>query len=121
MVADEPTGNLDSESAAGIVDLLTEIASDKLVIVVTHNYDQFREHASRVIRMHDGRIIEDTGKATARHDSEPDNAPAHTSAPDKKKGMPYATQLRLGVRNTFNIPAKFLLLLLVFQIGRAHV
>lgn len=114
MVADEPTGNLDSESAAGIVDLLTEIASDKLVIVVTHNYDQFSDHASRVIRMHDGRIIEDTGKARVPHDSVNGNVIAQTSEPDKKRGMPYATQLRLGVRNTFNIPAKFLLLLLVF-------
>lgn len=114
MVADEPTGNLDSESAAGIVDLLTEIASDRLVIVVTHNYDQFRDHASRVIRMHDGRIIEDTGKATARNDLDLSNVDAKESEPGRKRGMPYATHLRLGVRNTFNIPAKFLLLLLVF-------
>ena len=54
IVADEPTGNLDSESARGIAELLSEIAKDKLVIVVTHNYDQFEEFATRRIKMHDG-------------------------------------------------------------------
>ena len=59
IVADEPTGNLDSVSAEGIVELLSEIAHDKLVIVVTHNYDQFAEYVTRKIKMHDGRVVED--------------------------------------------------------------
>ena len=119
LVADEPTGNLDSVSAEGIVDLLTEISADKLVIVVTHNYDQFKDHATRVIKMYDGKIVEDTGtKAIDDTDGEPRirgfrSARAERSA-EKKKTIPYGTQLRLGVRNTFNLPAKFLLLLLVF-------
>lgn len=118
LVADEPTGNLDSVSAEGIVELLTDIASDKLVIVVTHNYDQFRDHATRVIKMHDGKIAEDTGAARS---NEAECAAVTTGSrsgrTDKHSGngsIPYATQLRLGVRNTFNLPAKFLLLLLVF-------
>lgn len=45
IVADEPTGNLDSESAAGIVELLSAISRDKLVIVVTHNFEQFEAYA----------------------------------------------------------------------------
>ena len=44
IVADEPTGNLDSESAAGIVELLSAISRDKLVIVVTHNFEQFEAY-----------------------------------------------------------------------------
>ena len=122
LVADEPTGNLDTESAEGIVKLLTEIAADKLVIVVTHNFDQFQEHASRVIKMHDGKIVEDTGAAvgtsngatvsirgtrSARTEREKENEKK------KKQSIAYGTQLRLGLRNTFNLPAKFLLLLLV--------
>lgn len=117
LVADEPTGNLDSESAAGIVDLLTEIAADKLVVVVTHNYDQFKDHATRVIRMHDGRIIEDTGAAFIRKTRAvtADNSASEDDLRDeKRKGMHFGTQLLLGIRNTFNLPAKFLLLLLVF-------
>ncbi len=118
LVADEPTGNLDSESAEGIVDLLTDIASDKLVIVVTHNYEQFRDHATRIIKMHDGKIVEDTGAALARREDAAASAYRHrrsgTDHSAKKEKIPYGTQLRLGVRNAFNLPAKFLLLLLVF-------
>ena len=139
LVADEPTGNLDSESAAGIVELLTGIAEEKLVVVVTHNFDQFRDHATRVIKMHDGKIVEDTG-AGARQDqteknavregentesnvdhndgalTEHDERSVRRDPKDDRSGktMSYGKQIRLGVRNTFNIPAKFLLLLLVF-------
>ena len=60
IVADEPTGNLDSKSAAGIMKLLYEISKNKLVIIVTHNYDQVSEYATRRIKMHDGKILEDT-------------------------------------------------------------
>ncbi len=118
LVADEPTGNLDSASAEGIVELLTEIASDKLVVVVTHNYDQFKDHATRVIKMHDGKIVEDTGAAESS--AAKSDLPAHgrrtarSEHSSEKRSITYGTQLKLGVRNTFNLPAKFLLLLLVF-------
>lgn len=118
LVADEPTGNLDSESAEGIVQLLTEIAEDKLVIVVTHNYDQFKKHATRVIKMHDGKIVEDTGiggKVKAATVPVQGGRSARTQEKqNKKKSISFATQMRLGIRNTFNLPAKFILLLLVF-------
>lgn len=116
LVADEPTGNLDSVSADGIVELLTDISSDKLVIVVTHNYDQFKDHATRVIKMHDGKIVEDTGADRNGNTEVPVRGHRSSRADHsvKKKTIPYGTQLRLGVRNTFNLPAKFLLLLLVF-------
>lgn len=118
LVADEPTGNLDSASAEGIVELLTDIAADKLVIVVTHNYDQFKEHATRVIKMHDGKIVEDTGAAAGIEAAEPGLSGRRSGARSRRQtdrqGVRYGTQLRLGIRNTFNLPAKFLLLLLVF-------
>ena len=117
LVADEPTGNLDSESAEGIVQLLTEIAEDKLVIVVTHNYDQFEKHATRVVKMHDGKIIEDSG-ITANTTADPYQIRignrSKTKEQVKKKGISIGTQLRLGFRNTFNLPAKLILLILVF-------
>lgn len=121
LVADEPTGNLDSESAEGIVELLTDIASDKLVIVVTHNYEQFKDHATRIIKMHDGKIVEDTGAAAGlagealpEYGRRSARAEKRTEKKTKKQSITYGTQLKLGVRNTFNLPAKFLLLLLVF-------
>lgn len=59
ILADEPTGNLDSKSAEGIAELLKEISADKLVIVVTHNAEYFEKYATRKIRIHDGTIVSD--------------------------------------------------------------
>lgn len=59
IVADEPTGNLDTESSDNIIKLLKEISKDKLVIVVTHNYDEVADYATRKIRLFDGGIVED--------------------------------------------------------------
>ena len=59
ILADEPTGNLDSKSAKEVVALLKEISADKLVIVVTHNFDQFADCATREIRVFDGQIERD--------------------------------------------------------------
>ncbi len=59
IVADEPTGNLDSESGKSIIKLLNQISKDKLVIIVTHNYEEVEEFVTRKIRLFDGRVIED--------------------------------------------------------------
>ena len=59
IVCDEPTGNLDSKAAKGIIKLLKEISQDKLVIIVTHNLEQVEEYATRIVRMHDGKIVSD--------------------------------------------------------------
>ncbi len=60
LLADEPTGNLDSESAKEIVKLLYEISADKLVIIVTHNFDQLEGYATRHVRIFDGAVEKDT-------------------------------------------------------------
>lgn len=123
IVADEPTGNLDSESAAGIAQLLSEIAKDKLVIVVTHNYDQFEKYATRKIKMHDGKVAEDERLAIPTGDvaivenpqEKPENADKDAqSAPlHKKDRISAGGKAKLGARNTFNILPKFLLMLIV--------
>ena len=59
IVADEPTGNLDSESSKQVIDLLQELAKDKLIIIVTHDYDQVKDIVTRHIKMHDGEVVED--------------------------------------------------------------
>lgn len=59
IVADEPTGNLDNESSKKIIELLKDISNNKLVIIVTHNYDEVAEFCTRKIRLFDGEIIED--------------------------------------------------------------
>lgn len=59
IIADEPTGNLDSKSADDILNLLSELAKERLVILVTHSYPQVEKYVTRKIRLFDGAIIED--------------------------------------------------------------
>lgn len=59
ILADEPTGNLDSQTSAEIIELLREVSKDKLVIVVTHNFDQVEACATRHIRVFDGAVESD--------------------------------------------------------------
>ena len=106
IVADEPTGNLDTESAKDIIDILKKVSEDKLVIIVTHNIEQFEQYATRIIKMHDGKIIEN--KEIIKKDK--DNLIMGT----RSKKITLLNRWRLGIRNTFNIKSKFLLLFMVF-------
>ncbi len=60
LLADEPTGALDSETSVQIMDLLKEVARDRLVVMVTHNPELAEEYANRIVRVKDGRIIGDS-------------------------------------------------------------
>ncbi|MFR1739057.1 MAG: ATP-binding cassette domain-containing protein, partial [Clostridia bacterium] len=106
IVADEPTGNLDTKSAYEIIELLKNVAKDKLVVIVTHNIEQVEKYATRIIKMHDGRMIQNTEIKNINEDSK------ITQANGKNITIP--NQYRLGIRNTFNIFSKFILLFIVF-------
>ena len=107
IIADEPTGNLDKKSALGVMKLLSELSKDKLVIVVTHNYEQVAPYVTRKITMHDGKILEDV--KLKEIDSKANYKPSVL------KSLSIFNRFRLGIRNTFNIIPKFILLLLVFS------
>ena len=62
IVADEPTGNLDSETGEQIVKLLRDLSQDHLVIMVTHNYEQVEKYVTRKVRLHDGSLILDVSE-----------------------------------------------------------
>lgn len=125
IVADEPTGNLDSASAASVMETLNKVSADKLVVIVTHNYDQAEPYVTRKLTMHDGKIIEDKKRtgfeertAAASQNVIPEDAPALTdddilSGIEARK-MRKGSELKLGIRNTFNLPAKFILLFIVY-------
>ena len=106
IIADEPTGNLDSKNAKSVLKLLYEISKYKLVIVVTHNFEQISEYATRRITMHDGSVIEDM-KLKDKNEAKEVNT-------SKFKKTKVISNLRLGIRNTFNIVPKFLLLTFVY-------
>lgn len=60
LLADEPTGALDSETSVQVMDLLAEVAKDRLVIMVTHNPELAQQYANRIVKLSDGRIIDDS-------------------------------------------------------------
>lgn len=106
IVADEPTGNLDSESASEVIEILKKVAKNKLVVVVTHNIEQIEQYATRIIKMHDGRIIQNTEIKKVEDEIKPQES--------NYCNISIFNKYRLGLRNTFNIASKFLLLFAVF-------
>ena len=87
LLADEPTGALDSETSVQIMEILREIASDRLVIMVTHNPDLARDYSTRIIRILDGVVTDDTNPY------EGDEAPAQSTEKKKKTKKPSMSPL----------------------------
>ena len=110
LLADEPTGALDSVTSVQIMELLKEIAKEKLVIMVTHNPELAEEYSSRIIRIKDGSLIEDTKPcedASYRIKEESNN----------KTSMSFMTALKLSFRNLLTKKARTLLVTLAGSIG----
>ncbi len=76
IVADEPTGNLDSETGIQIVQLLKKVSEEKLVIMVTHNYEQAEPYVTRRIRLHDGEVVNDISEGTEEQKNQEEAAEA---------------------------------------------
>ena len=66
VLADEPTGALDSETSVQVMDLLKEVAKDRLVIMVTHNPDLANKYSTRIVKLYDGKIVSDSNKYVVR-------------------------------------------------------
>ncbi|WP_323611942.1 ABC transporter ATP-binding protein/permease [Erysipelothrix enhydrae] len=92
ILADEPTGALDSKTSVIIMDLLKEIAQDRLVIMVTHNAELAHEYSNRIVELLDGQIISDSNPYDADINSE-------KLAKRKRTKMPYMTALGLSGKN----------------------
>lgn len=60
LLADEPTGALDSETSIQVMELLKDVAKDRLVVMVTHNPELAEQYANRIVRLRDGAITDDT-------------------------------------------------------------
>ncbi len=101
LLADEPTGALDSETSVQIMELLREIAKDKLIIMVTHNPDLANEYSTRIIRCMDGRVIDDSDPfVPGKEDYEYEKKKAEEEkAKGKKPSMSLATAFGLSLRN----------------------
>jgi len=100
VLADEPTGALDSETSIQILDILKDVAKDRLVIMVTHNPDLAKQYSTRIIRLHDGLVTSDTNPFLGEGESHSAGTDALANKGSKKKtSMSFWTALTLSLRN----------------------
>lgn len=111
VLADEPTGALDSETSVQVMDLLKEVAKDRLVVMVTHNPDLARQYATRIVTIKDGKILEDTNPYIIKEDT-----PVKTEKTGKSS-MSFLTALSLSFNNLRTKLTRTLLVAIAGSIG----
>ena len=125
LLADEPTGALDSETSVQIMELLREVAKDKLVIMVTHNPDLAAQYSTRIIRLLDGKILSDeandaggqTAETTAGEDVSAEKTQSVEEKYRRKTSMSFPTALGLSMRNLMTKKGRTLLVAFAGSIG----
>lgn len=113
LLADEPTGALDSDTSVQVMDLLQEVAKERLVVMVTHNPELARLYATRIVTVKDGRILSDTDPFVI--DSESMAPPVHKNM--GKSSMSFFTALSLSFQNLKTKKARTLLTSFAGSIG----
>ena len=112
LLADEPTGALDSETSVQIMELLKEIAQDKLVVMVTHNPDLAERYSTRIVRLLDGEVKGDTDPF------DPETVPVKAEETGKKRpSMSFFTALSLSLNNLMTKKARTILTAFAGSIG----
>ena len=114
LLADEPTGALDTETSVQVMDLLKEVAKDRLVVMVTHNPELAEEYATRIVRVKDGRITGDSDPFEP--EANPDAAaPVHKNL--GKASMSFLTALALSFNNLWTKKTRTVLVAFAGSIG----
>ena len=129
ILADEPTGALDSKTSVQIMELLKEISKDKLIIMVTHNPDLAEEYSTRIIKLLDGQTIDDSNPYASNEDdskkedkvisvaSDEDLTKNQIKKRNKLKRMSYFTALSLSFKNLLTKKARTFLVSFAGSIG----
>ena len=112
ILADEPTGALDSETSIQIMNVLKKISKNKLVIMVTHNPELAEEYANRIIGIKDGKIIEDTNPYDGKINTSDNN-----SEKRNKTKMSFLTALSLSFNNLMTKKGRTILVAFAGSIG----
>ena len=111
LLADEPTGALDSETSVQIMNLLKKISKDKLVIMVTHNPELANEYSNRIISLKDGEVINDTNPYDGKEVVD------YKKGKSKKTSMSFFTALSLSLNNLMTKKGRTLLTAFAGSIG----
>ena len=114
LLADEPTGALDTETSVQVMDLLKEVAKDRLVVMVTHNPELAEEYATRIVKLKDGKIIDDSDPFEPGKD-ENSAAPVHKNL--GKASMNFITALALSFNNLWTKKTRTVLVAFAGSIG----
>lgn len=111
LLADEPTGALDSATSVQIMEILREISKDKLIIMVTHNPELAEKYSNRIIRLVDGKVVDDSNPYT--------NEQPLKSAPEKvrKTSMSFFTAMSLSLNNLMTKKGRTILTAFAGSIG----
>ena len=114
LLADEPTGALDSDTSIQVMELLKEVAKDRLVVMVTHNPELAEEYATRIVRVKDGKIIGDTDPFEPEKNANA-VAPVHRNL--GKASMNFFTSLALSFNNLWTKKTRTILVAFAGSIG----
>ena len=120
LLADEPTGALDTVTSVQIMELIREIAGERLVIMVTHNPELAEQYSTRIVRLLDGNIIEDTNPVGDEEYTSLSTAEAAEKKPEGKKEkakMSFLTAFRLSARNLISKKGRTAMVGLAGSIG----
>ena len=128
LLADEPTGALDTQTSIQIMDLLKEVANDRLVIMVTHNPDLAEEYSTRIVRLSDGLVTDDSNPITAEEYEaarakdqraliEQSKSKKAKKAESKKTSMSFATAISLSFKNLLTKKGRTILTSFAGSIG----
>lgn len=120
LLADEPTGALDSETSVQIMDILKEVAKDRLVIMVTHNPELAEQYSTRIIKLLDGNVVGDSDPYVAPLSEEkpqPSKKELKKSRKKSKTGMSFFTALSLSINNLMTKKTRTLLTSFAGSIG----
>ena len=127
ILADEPTGALDSKTSVQIMELLKEISKDRLIIMVTHNPNLAKKYSSRIVKLLDGKLISDDKPFEAKDDDQKDALLSMTDdkslskqelkKKNKKKRMSFFTALSLSFKNLLTKKGRTILVSFAGSIG----
>lgn len=117
LLADEPTGALDSATSIQIMELLKEISKDRLIIMVTHNPELAEKYSSRIVRLLDGRITDDTMPYEPTDSRVTENSKAKRAKKKKGTSMSFLTALSLSANNLMTKKGRTLLTAFAGSIG----
>ena len=114
LLADEPTGALDSETSIQVMEILRQVAKDRLVIMVTHNPELADQYATRIIRLLDGKIVSDNAAEAEHTGAEETTA---ENAAERKTSMGFLTALNLSLNNLMTKKGRTILTAFAGSIG----